>query len=85
VTRRLSELRKGVNAVKEKYEGHSYTSFYISRPCGKNWFVMIRVHDLAGRDYGYSFRMNDDEARKVVAAGILEPWFVHEKFFKVAA
>lgn len=83
--RTLKELRAGINAVKSRND-YSNHSFYISRPYGPGteWCVMIRVHDLSGTDYGYSFKMNDDEARAVVKARVLEPWFAHREFFRLS-
>lgn len=82
--RTLQELKAGIDAVRARNDFSNHT-FYISRPYAPQhpfWYVMIRVHDLAGTDYGYSFKMDDNEARAVVTAGLLSPWFVHEKFFQ---
>lgn len=82
--RTIKQLREGIDEVKRR-NNFSYTSFYVSRPYypdSRYWYVMVRTHDLGGTSYGYTFRMNEVEVRKVVKAGILEPWFVHKDFFK---
>ncbi len=82
MTRSIEEVFEHVEALRIEHELRSYTSLYISRAhADAPWSVMVRQHDLAGCDYSYIFPLSEDEARAIIKANILKPWFFYEKLF----